>query len=817
MQNIFGTSLLVTAVLATAGLTTTALGQVANDECATATVVTPGTPVAFSTTTATSSADAAPVDTQCTGTYLSWGTANADVWFTFTPAESGTAVLSTCDIAGYDTSMVLYTGTCGALTQVACNGDAAADASCQAFHSVISGFNATVGTTYTVRIGGYLGAVGSATLSVTVTPAAGGCSGSTDGCGVVHANPGCSDVTCCNAVCAANPLCCENGWDETCVQGAVAACGIFIHTCVTPIAANDCANNATVVAGDAVVAFNNANCNTDGPDHDAGLCASGNNFFLNDVWYRGRANANGTLSVNTCGQINFDSKLAIYNMGTDPATFDYNTLNQATVLLGCNDDGSAACQATSAFASELSVNATNGNWYLIRLATYDLPGSGTVTIDFPEPCALPAQTGVEAEACGSATNDGCNATGQTEAIFAGSRIKGTFWADANTRDTDFYALTLAADASVTINISSSSFVTGFILTGDVAVAGCTGIAVAGTTVGNCPSTITSCLNAGTYYLFVAPSDFTGIPCGTGVANDYVLEVTSTPANCPDLIDNVCQAPGPDNTQSSVGLVLSGNFAQGCATGCTATGGNTDCMWATSFSGATLPKEISCVNFGVASLRSQLVAGVCGYYASDLAIPMQLQVYRDINGGAPTNAIVIPGDGGDLELIDFRDITVGGNLFLGNVDFDPPLCVENETTVVIVLSTPNLFQLGALGIPAGQGYRAGVGLSAAPLGTPTNLWLRYTVCTGAGLNVFTPTAYATATNALQWPVQLNGTIAACSGANNCPTDFNGDGSTGSADLSILLNGWGTASPDLTGDGVVGSADLSVLLNGWGACP
>lgn len=52
---------------------------------------------------------------------------------------------------------------------------------------------------------------------------------------------------------------------------------------------------------------------------------------------------------------------------------------------------------------------------------------------------------------------------------------------------------------------------------------------------------------------------------------------------------------------------------------------------------------------------------------------------------------------------------------------------------------------------------------------------------------------------------------------CPTDLNNDGVTSSADLTILLNGWGTASPDLNGDGVVTSADLTVLLNGWGACP
>jgi len=52
--------------------------------------------------------------------------------------------------------------------------------------------------------------------------------------------------------------------------------------------------------------------------------------------------------------------------------------------------------------------------------------------------------------------------------------------------------------------------------------------------------------------------------------------------------------------------------------------------------------------------------------------------------------------------------------------------------------------------------------------------------------------------------------------NCPADLNGDGQVASADLTILLNGWGLSSPDLNGDGIVGSADITVLLGAWGAC-
>jgi len=53
---------------------------------------------------------------------------------------------------------------------------------------------------------------------------------------------------------------------------------------------------------------------------------------------------------------------------------------------------------------------------------------------------------------------------------------------------------------------------------------------------------------------------------------------------------------------------------------------------------------------------------------------------------------------------------------------------------------------------------------------------------------------------------------------CPSDLDGDGATGSADLALLLANWGQGpgAADLSGDGDVGSADLSLLLGLWGPC-
>jgi hypothetical protein len=48
----------------------------------------------------------------------------------------------------------------------------------------------------------------------------------------------------------------------------------------------------------------------------------------------------------------------------------------------------------------------------------------------------------------------------------------------------------------------------------------------------------------------------------------------------------------------------------------------------------------------------------------------------------------------------------------------------------------------------------------------------------------------------------------------PGDLNRDGVVNSADLSMVLNAWGTPNGDVNGDGFTGSTDLTVLLNNWG---
>lgn len=57
---------------------------------------------------------------------------------------------------------------------------------------------------------------------------------------------------------------------------------------------------------------------------------------------------------------------------------------------------------------------------------------------------------------------------------------------------------------------------------------------------------------------------------------------------------------------------------------------------------------------------------------------------------------------------------------------------------------------------------------------------------------------------------------CAPVTPCPADLNEDGTVDGADLSAVLNFWGTNQADIDGDGTTDGADLAALLNAWGPC-
>jgi hypothetical protein len=53
---------------------------------------------------------------------------------------------------------------------------------------------------------------------------------------------------------------------------------------------------------------------------------------------------------------------------------------------------------------------------------------------------------------------------------------------------------------------------------------------------------------------------------------------------------------------------------------------------------------------------------------------------------------------------------------------------------------------------------------------------------------------------------------------CPADLDGSGSVDGADLTAILNAWGSANPtaDIDASGTVDAADLAAALGAWGPC-
>jgi len=87
------------------------------------------------------------------------GNFGRDVWFAWTATATDVFQFDTCSFASYDTTLAAYSGSCGSLSQISCNDD-----TCGLQSSV--SISAMQGTTYLIRVGGYSGAQGTATLTI---------------------------------------------------------------------------------------------------------------------------------------------------------------------------------------------------------------------------------------------------------------------------------------------------------------------------------------------------------------------------------------------------------------------------------------------------------------------------------------------------------------------------------------------------------------------------------------------------------------------------------------------------------------------------
>ncbi len=137
----------------------------AGDDCETASTVTEGAN-AFDSTGYTDSAEPAP-----TGCSNAFGANANDIWFTYTASYAGDVTMDTCDPLGFDTDISAYSGSCGSLTLLACDGDSGSADGCQPYDSEINLGVVAAGDSFIVRIGGWgVADSGPGTLNITNVP-----------------------------------------------------------------------------------------------------------------------------------------------------------------------------------------------------------------------------------------------------------------------------------------------------------------------------------------------------------------------------------------------------------------------------------------------------------------------------------------------------------------------------------------------------------------------------------------------------------------------------------------------------------------------
>jgi hypothetical protein len=606
-------------------------------------------------------------------------------------------------------------------------------------------------------------------------------------CGAVNETPGCSDEACCTAVCEVDAFCCAVAWDAVCVTEAAQFCGA--GPCVI-----ECPEGGTFEA-DECGEDTNGGCNVEPPAFDpiangdiicGNASASGGTADLD--WYGfevADTDGNGFDQVKFTVTSNFPSLFVI---------FDVTDCTNPIVM--------AAGDAADCVTESLTANLPAGSNYAFLIRHGDLV-DGPIFEGFPcggandyffeyevvPQCTLtcPGGSVAEGEACGANTNGGCNSTPNAFTnIVSGQTRCATTWADAATRDTDWYRFTASdsdgnGEAFATITVASEVPLLVLVLPN-----GCpAGAPIADFFVPNCdPVTIGLCVPAPAQYLIVAiPGTeaggiFEGFPCSSGI-NDYTLQFTlanSSPECQPEACEEGSIVLSQTGSQVSPGLGVA------CPAG--------DNFYARSYNLGTIAATagqdvtVQCVQFGVETNTG--ADRVC-----------TVNVYADTNGGAPVDSAP---PGNDLQLLGSQNVLIEStdDFKVMTANFDNPVEVPANTVMVVELFIPA--QAGTIFPGSSEDPQTGETFLLAP---------------SCGVNDYVTTS-SIGFPETHWIQNVLVDVGAV--GTPCPADLDDSGSVDGADLGLLLSNWGSGGiGDLDGSGAVDGADLGLLLAAWGVCP
>jgi len=308
----FGVGLLCLAGLAQAS---GAGGTPEHDDCVNADLVFDGAAVlAFDTTLATVSGDVPTC-----------GGMNKDIWYSWSPDQDGPWHFETCDNAAYDTKLAIWDGCAGAV--LGCNDDGP---NCTGFTSQVDIPGLLTTDTVLIQVGGFnLAAVGPGVLSIT----------SLGPPPVPPVNDACAD-----ALLVVEGLNAVDSVNATASGVVVTGLPPYVNETTPDTACNDFGNGAAFAED-----------------------------LHEDAFYTFSPTVNANYSFSTCGDADFDTKIAIYS-GTCGAL----------TALACNDDGvDTMATACTGFTSVLNVSGlVQGQSYTVQLGSFGDgdTGVGTLTV-----------------------------------------------------------------------------------------------------------------------------------------------------------------------------------------------------------------------------------------------------------------------------------------------------------------------------------------------------------------------------------------------------------------------------------------------------
>lgn len=586
----------------------------------------------------------------------------------------------------------------------------------------------------------------SAMAQVCGDPAAGDCC-------VANGTPACSDADCCNLICAQDPLCCDTQWDKICANAAAAQCTVCSG------GGGGCDKAQIAVEG-----LNSFDTSAETEIVDlAGFCDPGpfgDDSLYNVQYFKFTPTTSGLYSVSTCKLAFFDTRLAVME-GCSPADG----------VLACNDDGNGiGCKNISSLIE--AVELESGVEYVILVGGSSAVDSGPGQFEIAPfvGCDLATATQNEVELCGEDLNGGCNSPFvASESISVGATVLGTFWAEGNTRDTDWYLLDLTEATEVTLSIRSNLGCFAALVN-----TGCSS-GIGGITEGECPEMRSVCLPPGQYYIVALTDVFTGYPCGGPLGNEYSLEVTGIP----------CEAAAPENDN--------------CANATVAVEGSS--FFNNTFA-STQVADVSCGFLGAPFTKDvwfSFTATQDGVY----------EVETCYGTGQFNTGIEIWDNCPDL----------GGSIQACNDDV--PFCPTLGSRINYGMTTGQsvLVRVGGWQGAVGGAYLT---ISLVGCGAPATgdcCFANNTpFCEDAECCTLICAADAFCCDVRWDQLCADAALAQCASCSApCPADLDSDGQVGAADLAALLNAWGTAGGDLNGNGTTDSADLAVLLNAFGPCP